>query len=141
MSGKKVDVNEYKYKDMYERFIKENDPGVARTKMMNVLNPIPPKAVNHKQAYDVLEKVPNMPGYREVYNKALRNYRFKDAMNNHNYSLAYCVFAALFDTKDAPAANASRSFVNRLEKILEEQGYTQEQIQKIIKRKEQNQEL
>ena len=59
----------------------------------------------------------------------------------NKFNITNSVFAALFDTKDAPAANASRSFVNWLEKILEEQGYTQEQIQKIIKKKEQNQEL
>lgn len=123
------------------KHIEESSPGKTRGKILNTLNPLPPNAYSHKWSYDMLEKSQEVPVCKEVCNKASRNYRYKDAMNSHNYSLGYSIFEALFDTKDAPPANASRSFVNRLEKILEEQGYTQEQIQKIIKRKEQNQEL
>lgn len=123
------------------KHINESDPGKARGKILNTLNPIPPNAYDHKWSYETLEIAYKDPMCKELCAKASRNYRFKEAMNAHNYSLGYSILEALFDTKDAPPANSSRSFVNRLEKILEEQGYTQEQIQKIIKKKEQNQEL
>jgi chloramphenicol O-acetyltransferase type A len=47
MSGKKVDINEYKYKDMYERFTKEDDPGVCVTGTFDITNLIKIKKKGH----------------------------------------------------------------------------------------------
>lgn len=110
---------------------------------LNVLNPLPNNAVPHEVGYSKLKKYSSelkLDSFKKIADE-LDDFHgaksYKDAVNQHNYSLAITLLHAMITPGDNGAAISKQGYLTRLEKMLENQGYTQDQIKKILESKEQ----